>query len=197
MDASSRSSTRESMSELPPSQRAPVGAFELFQGFLKVGISGFGGVMPFARRMLVDERAWLTEREFTEVLSLSQFLPGPNIVNVSIIVGNRFRGALGSVIASLGLMLMPFLIVLALAALYSRFASIEAVRSATAAVSSAATGLIIAMGLKMAKPLSGTTWQLAVAALGFVALGLLRVPLLWALLVLAPLSIGLSWWTRR
>ena len=181
----------------PSTAVVSVDASELFLGFLKVGVSGFGGVMPFARRMLVDERAWLTEREFTEVLSLSQFLPGPNIVNVSIIVGNRFRGPLGSVIASLGLMTMPFLIVLALAALYSRFASVEAVRSATAAVSSAATGLIIAMGLKMAKPLSGTTWQLTVAALGFVALGLLRVPLLWALLVLAPLSVGLAWRTRR
>ena len=94
---------------------------ELFVGFLKVGLSGFGGVMPFARRMLVEERRWLTEHEFTEVLSLSQFLPGPNIINVSIIVGSRFAGPAGSFAASLGLMLMPFLIVLALAALYARF----------------------------------------------------------------------------
>ena len=178
-------------------ERAPVTQADLFFGFLKVGVSGFGGVMPFARRMLVDERAWLTEREFTEVLSLSQFLPGPNIINVSIIVGNRFRGPLGAAIASLGLMLMPFLIVLALAALYAHFATLEAVRGATAAVSSAATGLIIAMGLKMGQPLSGTVWQIAIAALAFVALALLRVPLLWALLILVPLSVALAWRTRR
>ena len=122
---------------------------------MKVGVSGFGGVLPFARRMLVDERHWMTEREFTEVLSLSQFLPGPNIINVSIIVGSRYQGPRGSIAASLGLMLMPFLIVLALAALYSRFDTLAAVRDATAAVSSAATGLIMAMGLKMARPLSG------------------------------------------
>ena len=66
---------------------------DLFVGFLKVGLSGFGGVLPFARRMLVEQRRWLTEREFIEVLSLSQFLPGPNIVNVSIIVGSRFAAA--------------------------------------------------------------------------------------------------------
>jgi chromate transporter len=170
---------------------------DLFVGFLKVGMSGFGGVMPFARRMLVEERRWLTEREFTEVLSLSQFLPGPNIINVSIIVGSRFAGPAGSLAASLGLMLMPFLIVLALAALYARFDGFVAVRGATASVSSAATGLIVAMGLKMAQPLIGTGWQVAIAALGFVALALLRMPLLWALLAIAPVSVACAWWTRK
>jgi chromate transporter len=170
---------------------------DLFIGFLKVGLSGFGGVMPFARRMLVEERHWLTEREFTEVLSLSQFLPGPNIVNVSIIVGSRFAGASGSLCASLGLMLMPFLIVLALAALYSHFDALASVRGATAAVSSAATGLIVAMGVKLARPLVNTGWQVAIGALAFAALALLRLPLLWALLGLAPASIALAWWTRK
>jgi chromate transporter len=182
---------------LHSSTHTPVGAGELFFGFLKVGLSGFGGVMPFARHMLVEERRWLDEREFVELLSLSQFLPGPNIVNLSIIIGNRFCGPLGSLAAILGLMLMPFLIVLALAALYERFAGFEAVRSATASVSSAATGLIIAMALKMARSLGDTAWQIGVAALAFAALALLRVPLLWALLVLVPVSVTLAWRTRR
>ena len=176
---------------------ASVGASELFVGFLKVGLSGFGGVLPFARRMLVEERAWLTEREFTELLSLSQFLPGPNVVNLSIIVGNRFCGPLGSFAALFGLMLMPFLIVIALAALYARFAELQAVRGATAGVSSAATGLIIATGLKMARPLSAVRWQIPIAALAFVALAIVRVPLLWALLALLPISVALAWQTRR
>lgn len=176
---------------------SPVSKSELFLGVLKVGMSGFGGVMPFARRMLVEERRWMSEREFIEVLSLSQFLPGPNIINVSIIVGSRYQGIPGAISASLGLMLMPFLIVLALAALYARFDTVAAVRGATAAVSSAATGLIVAMGLKMAKPLTGTAWQVVIALLAFVALALLRVPLLWALAVLAPLSVVCAWWTRR
>jgi len=176
---------------------ASVGAGELFVGFLKVGLSGFGGVLPFARRMLVEERAWLTEREFTELLSLSQFLPGPNVVNLSIIVGNRFCGPVGSFAALFGLMLMPFLIVIALAALYARFAELHSVRGATAGVSSAATGLIIATGLKMARPLSAVFWQIPVAALAFVALAIVRVPLLWALLALLPISVALAWLTRR
>jgi chromate transporter len=179
-----------------PAGTAPAGAGELFLGFMKVGLSGFGGVLPFARRMLVEDRRWLDEREFTEVLSLSQFLPGPNIVNVAVIVGNRFRGPFGSLAACLGLMLMPFLIVLALAALYSRFDSLAAVRGATAAVSSAATGLVIATGLKMARPLVGTGWQVVIALCGFVALAIARVPLLWALLVLAPLAVTIAWVIR-
>lgn len=180
-----------------PQAPAGVSSSDLFLGFLKVGVSGFGGVMPFARRMLVEERHWMTEREFTELLSLSQFLPGPNIINMSIIVGSRYQGPLGSLAACLGLMLMPFLIVLALAALYARFDAVDAVRDATAAVSSAATGLVVAMGLKMARPLAGTPWQVAIVVLGFVALALLRAPLLWALAVLAPLAVACAWWTRR
>ena len=181
---------------IAPPPTLSVSTTELFFGFLKVGMSGFGGVMPFARRMLVEERRWLSEHEFTEVLSLSQFLPGPNIINLSIIVGSRYAGPTGSFAASLGLMLMPFLIVLALAALYSRFDGLAAVRGATASVSSAATGLVVAMGLKMAQPLAGTGWQIAVVALGFAAVALLRVPLLWALLAIAPLSVAFAWWTR-
>jgi chromate transporter len=180
----------------PPEGTLSPSAGELFVGFLKVGISGFGGVLPFARHMLVEDRRWLDEREFTEVLSLSQFLPGPNIINVSVIVGKRFRGPFGSLSACMGLMLMPFLIVLALAALYARFDNLDAVRGATAAVSSAATGLVIATGLKMARPLLGTAWQVAIGALGFLALAIARVPLLWALLVLAPLAVGIAWATR-
>src|SRR6266498_1637860 len=100
---------------------------ELFFGFLKVGLSGFGGVLPFARRMIVEERRWLTEAEFLDVLSLSQFLPGPNIVNVSVIVGRRFQGVAGSFAATGGLMLMPLVIVLAIATIYAQFAQVDAV----------------------------------------------------------------------
>jgi chromate transporter len=169
----------------------------LFVGFMHVGIQGFGGVLPFARRMLVEEHRWLSEREFTEVLSLSQFLPGPNIINVAIIVGNRFRGPLGSLAASVGLMLVPFIMVLVLAALYARFADIERVRGATIGVSSAATGLIIAMGFRMTRPMKRIPWQIAVTVLVFVAVAVVRVPLLWALAAIAPASVAFAWWAQR
>jgi chromate transporter len=175
---------------------APVGASELFFGFLKIGLSGFGGVMPFARRMIVEDRGWLTELEFLDVLSLSQFLPGPNIVNVSIIIGRRFGGVTGSLAACGGLMLMPLVIVLLLASLYAQFAQVDAVRGACSGVSAAASGLIVATALKLARPLKAYAWQLGVCVVAFVAIALLRVPLLWLLAALCPLSIAIAWWRR-
>ena len=174
-----------------------VSAAALFLGFLKIGLSGFGGVMPFARHMIVDERRWLSEIEFLDVLSLSQFLPGPNIVNVSIIIGRRFRGAIGSVAACTGLMLMPLIIVLALATLYAQFAEIPRVRSAFSGVSASASGLILATALKLARPLKQHRWQIAVCVVAFVSIALASVPLLWLLAALCPLSIAIAWWRRQ
>jgi chromate transporter len=169
---------------------------ELFVGFLKVGVSGFGGVMPFARRMIVEERRWLTEAEFLDVLSLSQFLPGPNIVNVSGIIGRRFRGPAGSLAATAGLMLMPLVIVLALATVYAQYAQIATVRSALGAMSASASGLILATAIKLARPIRGSAWQLAVCAAVFASIALLRAPLVWVLLVMCPLSVALAWRAR-
>jgi chromate transporter len=168
----------------------------LFGGFLKVGLSGFGGVLPFARRMLVDERRWLTEQEFTEVLSLSQFLPGPNVVNVAVIVGRRFRGAAGSLAATLGLMLMPMVVVLLLAAIVAQFAAFGAVRGATHGISAAASGLVLAVALRMARPIRRTPWQVAIGVVVFAAIGLARLPMLWVLAVVAPVALGLAWRRR-
>jgi chromate transporter len=169
---------------------------ELFFGFLKVGVSGFGGVMPFARRMLVEERRWLTEAEFLDVLSLSQFLPGPNIVNVSVIIGRRFHGVPGAFAATGGLLLMPLVIVLLLATLYAHYAQIDAVRSALSGMSASASGLILATALKLARPIRSSTWQVAVAAAVFAAIALLRVPLVWVLAASCPVSLALAWRTR-
>jgi chromate transporter len=166
---------------------------ELFVGFLKVGISGFGGVLPFARRMLVEEKRWLTAEEFNEVLALAQFLPGPNIVNVSVIVGRRFQRVAGSFVASFGLMLMPMVILLTLATVYARFAEFPVVERATHGVSAAAAGLVLAVALKMAQPLRKTIWKVGIALVAFVAIGFARLPLLWVLAVLCPLSFAIAW----
>ncbi|MDQ2963973.1 MAG: chromate transporter [Pseudomonadota bacterium] len=168
----------------------------LFVGFLKIGLSGFGGVMPFARRMIVERRRWLSELEFLDVLSLSQFLPGPNIVNVSVIIGRRFQGVRGAAAAYAGLLLMPLVIVLALATVYAQFAQVEAVRGACRGVSASASALIVATALKLARPLKTSAWQVVICGAAFVAVALLRVPLLWMLAALCPVSIGIAWWKR-
>jgi chromate transporter len=178
--------------ETPPAAPS-VAVAALFWGFLKIGLSGFGGVLPFARRTLVERERWLTEQEFTEVLSLSQFLPGPNIVNVSIIVGRRFQRGLGSLAATLGLMLMPLIIVMLLATLYAEFAQIEAVRRACNGVSAAASGLVFAMAAKLSQPIRRNAWQIVVCAATFGAIGIARVPLLWALAALVPVSLVMAW----
>ena len=174
--------------------REPVTTRSLFWGFLKIGLSGFGGVMPFAHRMIVERSAWLSEREFTESLSLAQFLPGPNIVNLSVIIGRRFRGPLGAVAATLGLMLMPLVIVLLLAMLYAEFAHVDAVRGASSGVSAAASGLVLSVALKLAKPMLRDPRLVCIGAITFIAIGILRLPLLWSLALLAPSSIALAWW---
>jgi chromate transporter len=149
--------------------------------------------------MLVEVRGWMSADEFNEAYALCQFLPGPNIVNLSVVFGSRIRGVTGALIALLGLIGPPMLIVIALAFLYAHFGELDAVRRALAGIAAAAAGLVLAIAAKMGEPLarSGSFVALAVAASTFVAIGVLRVPLLWAIAVLLPLSMALAWWARR
>jgi chromate transporter len=164
----------------------------LFVCFLEMGLSGFGGVLPWARRGLVEKRRWLTEQEFAEILSFGQFLPGPNVANMSIIIGTRFAGWRGAVAAFCGLMLAPAVIAVSAAALYGHYSHVGPLQAAIGGVSSAAAGLVIATGLKMARPLWPRLDSLVFAALGFLAVGPLGYPLIPALLVLVPLSVGVA-----
>lgn len=167
----------------------------LFLAFSGMAVMGFGGVLPWARRMLVEEKGWLTADEFTEVLSLSQFLPGGNIINLAVVVGQRIGGWLGSVVAVAGLMAGPVVIVLVLGSVYLRYGQIPQVHDALGGVASAAAGLILAMAAKMAAPLfrrgAGVALGFAVAA--FVAVGLLGLNLPLVVLVLAPISVWVAW----
>src|SRR5919112_2888594 len=140
-----------------------VSVAELFWAFLLVGLSGFGGVLPFVRHMLVDKRGWLSPSEFTEVLGLSQLLPGPNVVNIAIYVGARFSGATGASAAFLGLMVMPVVIVLCLGVAYSRYADLPAVANAFRGIASAAAGLVVAMAFKIAWPVLRSVRAISIA----------------------------------
>lgn len=167
----------------------------LFLVFLSIALSGFGGVLPFARRALVERRGWLTGEDFTETLSLCQSLPGPNVVNLSIVVGSRACGWRGSLAAVAGLIGAPVVIVIGLGMLYGRFGALPQVQRAIIGVAAAAAGLVIATAARMAEPLlrsralSAAPFMLA----AFVAVGVLRLPLPYVLLVLFPLSVALMW----
>lgn len=172
---------------------------ELFLAFAKISLAGFGGVLVFARRAIVEKHRWMTAEEFNETFALCHFLPGPNVVNLSVVFGSRFRGIPGGIAAFAGLLGPPVLIVTILAALYARFGEIEALRRTLAGVSCAAVGLLFSAMFRMMLPLirKRDLIGLALLAAVFVAIGLLRLPLPMVLLVAIPLSIGISYFLRR
>src|SRR6478609_799731 len=112
----------------------PVGLGALFVAFAKMSLAGFGGVLVWARRGIVEQHRWMTAEQFNETFALCHFLPGPNIVNLSVVFGSKFRGIPGAIAAFLGLVLPPVLIVLCLAMLYSRFGEVEALRRTLAGI---------------------------------------------------------------
>src|SRR4051794_24027331 len=162
----------------PPSSTAP-GLVELFAAFAKMSLAGFGGVLVFARRAIVDQHRWMTADEFNETYALCHFLPGPNIVNLSVVFGSRFRGIPGSIAAFAGLLGPPLVVVTILAVLYARFGEIDALRRILAGVSCAAVGLLISAVFRMATPLlkRRDLVGLMLLAAVFAAVGLARLPL--------------------
>src|SRR5947208_11989150 len=172
---------------------------ELFLAFAKMSLAGFGGVLVWARRGIVDQHRWMTADEFNETFALCHFLPGPNVVNLSVVFGSRFRGVLGGVAAFAGLVGPPVVIVTILAGLYARFGEIDALRRILAGVSCAAVGLLISALFRMMMPLirKRDLVGLVVVAAVFVAIGLVRLPLPAVLLVAIPLSMAITFVMRR
>ena len=166
---------------------------QLFIGFFSIGLSGFGGVLPLAHRMLVQQRRWLAEEEFTELLGLGQILPGPNIVNMAIAIGARFHGVAGAWLAVAGLMLAPLVIVLGMAVLYDHYRNLPDVQGTLHGLASAAAGLLLAMVLRMGEKIERHPLALLMALCIFIAVGVLRWPLLPVLLLLGPVSIWLAY----
>src|SRR6266581_3893742 len=180
----------------PPNQP---GLLELFVAFAKMSLAGFGGVLVWARRGIVDQHRWMTAEEFNETFALCHFLPGPNVVNLSVVFGSRFRGVAGSIAAFAGLLGPPLVIATILAALYARYGEIDALQRILAGVSCAAVGLLISAVFKMMTPLVKQRDAVGLVNLVavFIAIGLLRLPLQVVLLVAIPLSLGITYFMRR
>lgn len=172
---------------------APPGTLsELFWGFFAIGARGFGGVLPWAYRTIVDERRWLTLEAFNEVVSLCQFLPGPNIGNAAIVLGRRWFGLRGAIIAFLGMFALPFVWVLSFVVLLGHWVDIPLVRAFVTGMGIAGGGLFIATAIKLGTPLWGRMMPIALVAAAFGAVGVARLPLLWVFVVLVPLALALS-----
>ena len=162
---------------------------EIFMGFLGLGLTSFGGALPLARRTIVDQHRWLSAAEFTDLLGLCQFLPGGNVINLSVALGMKFRGLRGALAGILGLIAGPSLVVIALGVLYEHTQNDPHIKHLFAGLAAAAAGLLVAMAVKILMPLRHDPRAATIAALGFIAIALLRFPLLPTMLVLTPLSI--------
>jgi len=184
-----------------PAQPRPIAPtlLELFIAFATISLSGFGGVLAWSRRMLVEERKWMTPEEFNDAFALCQFLPGPNIVNLSVVFGRSIRGVPGALVALVGLIGPGAAIVTFFGFLYAIFGEIDTLQRMLTGVAAAAAGLIISTTAKMAEPMLGNRVgpPLAVAIAAFVTIGILRWPIYWVLALLIPLSVGFAWWSRR
>lgn len=185
--------------QAPPADRqaaaatpSPPTSRELFTGFLMLGMTAFGGALPLAHRMVVERRRWLSEEEFVQLLGLCQFLPGGNIINLSVALGMKFRGLRGALAAIFGLIAVPSAVVVMLGVIYQHFQHDPNVRHLFAGLAAAAAGLLIQMAVKIALPLRRNVVLAALAIACFVAIALLRIPLVWVMLVMTPISVLLT-----
>lgn len=162
---------------------------ELFLGFLGLGMTAFGGALPLAHRMVVERHRWLNEAEFVELLGLCQFLPGGNIINLSVALGMRFRGIKGALSAIIGLIAVPSIVVILLGILYQHYQYDPNIKHLFAGLAAAAAGLLIQMAVKIALPLRKNLVLAGLATICFIAIAWLRIPLLWTMLVMTPVSV--------
>jgi chromate transporter len=185
-------------SDIAPTQR-PRSKTELFTTFASIALQGFGGVLTIIQREMVDKRRWLNSKEFTEDWAVSQILPGGNVVNLCIILGNRYFGWRGALAALSGILLPPLVIVLLLATLYNQFVYLPEVAGAVRGMGAAAAGLIGAVSLKMIPSLKrnemGAGICTALIAMTFIAVGLLRWPLVYVVIGLGVPSFAYAAWT--
>ena len=175
------------------SHPSPVSRLDLFLAFSRISLSSFGGAIFWTRRELVERRRWLTDREFVDVYTLGQLLPGPNVLNLTVIVGHRFAGWTGAAAAVAGFLGWPCLVIIAMGMLYQNYGAMPQVQQALTGMSSVAAGLLFATVIKLAMvlPRHWRAWLFGVLA--FVGVGVVRWPLLWVMAALAPWAVFATW----
>ena len=184
--------------DVSPDRPAPQSLRDLFVAFTLLSLQGFGGVLPVAQRELVERRRWLSREQFVEMLAVCHVLPGPNIVNLSLMIGDRAFGTRGALTAMAGMLLVPMGVVLALTGLYAEFASVPAVSGALRGMGAVAAGLAISNAVKLLGTLRrhalGLPLALTLAAATALATGWLQWPLVWVLLGLGLVACSIAGW---
>lgn len=175
----------------------PASKTDLFVTFTLLALQGFGGVLAISQRVLCEQKRWLTREQFVEILAVGQVLPGPNICNVALMIGDRFFGWRGAFAALAGMMAVPAVLVLLLTMTYAEFATVPAVAGALKGMGAVSAGLISGTALKLMTALRKSPMGIAVCAvLGismFAAVALLRWPLAWVLLGLGAAACVFAW----
>jgi chromate transporter len=175
----------------------PQSRSDLFFSFTVLALQGFGGVLPVVQREVVERKRWMTQEEFLEDWSVAQIMPGPNVVNLALMIGGRHFGFGGALAALAGLLALPLVIVVALAVLHDQFMDNPAVAGALRGMAAVSAGLIAAAGLKLAATLARGPippgWSVAIGLAGFVMVALLHWPLFYVLLGLGGLGCLIAW----
>ena len=178
-------------------QARPASLSDLFWSFNWLALQGFGGVLAVVQRELVEKKKWLTREEFIEDWAVAQVMPGPNVINLGLMMGDRYFGLQGAMVVLLGLLTFPLLIVLLLAVLFASVADLPAAQGALRGMGMVAAGLITATGLKLIpalkKNVMGIPVNVALALLTFAAIALLRIPLAWVLLGVGAAACGYAY----
>lgn len=178
---------------MPP--RASLGA--ILAVFAALGMASFGGGLPgWMHREVVRKRRWMTEENFLAGVALGQVLPGANSVNLALYIGQQLRGWPGAALAALGILGPPFLVILGLALLHARFGEVPGMAVVLGGVAAAGLANSLTVGLRAARRMQGL-WPWAVAAVTFVAVGVLRLPMIPVVLVVIPASVALAWRARH
>lgn len=191
---SSTNSAHSANSALVTVQR-PSSKTDLFWSFTWLALQGFGGVLAVVQRELVEKKQWLTREQFVEDWAVAQVMPGPNVVNLSLMIGGRYFGVSGALVALAGMLAAPLMVVLLLAFFYGQVADTAWARGALQGMGTVSAGLIAATGIKLISALKqnvmGMTVCIALAALTFIAVAWLRLPLVWVLVGIG--SSGFAW----
>lgn len=177
--------------------RRPASNADLFWSCSVMALQGFGGVLAVVQREMVDRKRWMTRQEFIEEWSVAQIMPGPNVINLSILLGNRYFGWRGACSAVAGILTFPLLVLLLLALLFSGVSDLAPAQGAMRGMGAVVAGLIAATGLRMIEGLRQNAMGALVCAMlavaGFILIALLRLPLAWALLGLGSLACLWAW----
>jgi len=180
-----------------PDRPRPTSLPDLFVSFTVLALQGFGGVLAIVQRELVERKRWLTQEEFIEDWAVAQIMPGPNVVNLSMMIGARYFGLRGALTALAGMLAVPLVLILLLAILHAGFADNPQVAGALRGMAAVSAGLIAAAGLKLSSALARSPvplpWCLAIVAAGFVLVAVLKFPLAYVLLLLGGLGFVLAY----